>query len=113
MTWGALINWQTFSHLLPKAHDTMAFFQFDARRVRSYIFRLPLCTRLLVVLTTAFYIASLTLPWFSQWAALIPKEINLGTSTSFAGDWLTRLTTVKCIDSIAFLLHTSVSSTIS
>lgn len=55
--------------------------QFDARRARSYIFRLPLCTRLLLSSTVAFYIASLFLPWFSAWAALIPQEVGLSTST--------------------------------
>lgn len=54
--------------------------QFDARRVRSYLFRLPLCTRALLVVIIAFWIASLRLSWFQQWAALIPNEMNLGTS---------------------------------
>lgn len=54
--------------------------QFDARRVRSYLFRLPLCTRALLVVIVAFWIASLRLAWFQQWAALIPNEMNLGTS---------------------------------
>ena len=54
--------------------------QFDARRVRSYLFRLPLCTRALLVVIVAFWIASLRLSWFQQWAALIPNEMNLGTS---------------------------------
>ncbi|KAI4731717.1 hypothetical protein E4T49_00754 [Aureobasidium sp. EXF-10728] len=53
--------------------------QFDARRVRSYLFRLPLCTRALLVVIVAFWIASLRLAWFQQWAALIPNEMNLGT----------------------------------
>lgn len=53
--------------------------QFDPRRIRSYLFRLPLCTRLLIGAIVAFYIASLTLPWFTQWAALIPSEIGIAT----------------------------------
>lgn len=56
-----------------------SFLQFDPRRVRSYLFRLPLCTRLLIIVIFAFYIASLTLPWFIQWASLIPSEIGLAT----------------------------------
>ncbi|KAL1306029.1 hypothetical protein AAFC00_004157 [Neodothiora populina] len=56
-----------------------SFLQFDPRRVRSYLFRLPLCTRLLVVAIVAFYIASLTLPWFTAWASLIPNEIGIAT----------------------------------
>lgn len=54
--------------------------QFDARRVKSYLFRLPLCTRLLLVIIVAFYIASLFLSWFTPWAALIPSEIGLQSS---------------------------------
>ncbi|KAG9616754.1 rhomboid protein 2, partial [Aureobasidium melanogenum] len=53
--------------------------QFDGRRVRSYLFRLPLCTRALLVVIVSFWIASLRLSWFQQWAALIPNEMNLGT----------------------------------
>ncbi|KAG9859246.1 hypothetical protein KCU98_g272, partial [Aureobasidium melanogenum] len=57
--------------------------QFDGRRVRSYLFRLPLCTRALLVVIVSFWIASLRLSWFQQWAALIPNEMNLGTSISY------------------------------
>lgn len=59
-----------------------SFQQFDARRVKSYLFRLPLCTRLLIATIVAFYIASLFLSWFTPWAALIPSEIGLQSSTS-------------------------------
>ncbi|KAK4549197.1 hypothetical protein LTR36_007655 [Oleoguttula mirabilis] len=51
----------------------------DARRIRSYIFRLPLATRGILALITGFYIAHLFLPGLTQWGALIPQEINLGT----------------------------------
>lgn len=54
--------------------------KFDARRVRSYIFRLPLCTRLLLFIIVAFYLASLGLSWFTTWGALIPQEVGLATS---------------------------------
>lgn len=51
----------------------------DARRIRSYILRLPLCTRGLIFAITAFWVASIFLPQLEQWGALIPDEINLGT----------------------------------
>ncbi|KAF2224438.1 putative rhomboid family protein [Elsinoe ampelina] len=57
--------------------STSPFFQCDAKRARSYIVRLPLCTRLLGLVTVGFFIASLTLPWFPKWAALIPNEVAL------------------------------------
>lgn len=52
----------------------------DARRIRSYIFRLPLATRGLALIITGFYIAKLVLgPWIIEWGAVIPNEISLGT----------------------------------
>lgn len=62
------------------AMPSLSLPQFDARRVRSYLFRLPLCTRALLVVIVAFWIASLRLSWFQQWAALIPAEMNLQSS---------------------------------
>jgi len=58
----------------------MAFFQVpDARRIRSFFTKLPLATRLLLVLITAFYVAKVFRPGLEQWGALIPQEINIGT----------------------------------
>jgi len=58
----------------------MAFFQVpDARRIRSFFTKLPLATRLLMVLITAFYVAKAFRPGLEQWGALIPQEINIGT----------------------------------
>ena len=51
----------------------------DARRIRSYFFRLPLATRGILFLITAFYIAHLFAPALTQWGALIPQEIRLDT----------------------------------
>ncbi|SMQ55296.1 unnamed protein product [Zymoseptoria tritici ST99CH_3D7] len=51
----------------------------DARRIRSYILRLPLSTRGLILIITLLYIAKLFMPWILQWGALIPNEINLQT----------------------------------
>lgn len=53
----------------------------DARRIRSYLLRLPLATRGLFLIITAFYIAHLFAPGLTQWGALIPQEINFGTCT--------------------------------
>ncbi|KAL8693569.1 MAG: hypothetical protein Q9218_001611 [Villophora microphyllina] len=53
---------------------------FDVRRLRSYIFRLPLLTRIILVLVALFWILELQQVWnVVQWGALIPDEINLGT----------------------------------
>ena len=54
----------------------------DARRIRHYFQRLPLCTRGLLVVLTAFYIAHLFTPALNRWGALVPQEINLNTRTS-------------------------------
>ncbi|GAB7361230.1 hypothetical protein MBLNU230_g1291t1 [Neophaeotheca triangularis] len=51
----------------------------DARRIRSYILRLPLATRLLFLILTGFYIATLFAPGLEQWGSLIPSEINIQT----------------------------------
>ncbi|PNS21828.1 hypothetical protein CAC42_426 [Sphaceloma murrayae] len=53
------------------------FPQIDARRIRSYLLRLPLCTRCLAVVIIGFFIAELSIPWFSQWASLIPDKVAL------------------------------------
>lgn len=53
----------------------------DARRIRSYILRLPLATRLLLLILTGFYTASLFAPSLEQWGSLIPNEINIQTRT--------------------------------
>ncbi|KXS97714.1 hypothetical protein AC578_8844 [Pseudocercospora eumusae] len=51
----------------------------DPRRIRSYLLRLPLATRGLLLLITALYIAHWFAPGLEQWAALIPNEINIAT----------------------------------
>lgn len=57
-----------------------SFFQVpDARRIRSFFTKLPLATRLLLLLFTAFWIAKVVSPGLEQWGALIPQEINFGT----------------------------------
>lgn len=57
-----------------------SFFQVpDARRIRSFFTKLPLATRILLALLTAFWIAHVFRPELEQWGALIPQEINIGT----------------------------------
>ncbi|KAL8953004.1 MAG: hypothetical protein Q9222_001119 [Ikaeria aurantiellina] len=52
----------------------------DIRRFRSYIFRLPLFTRIIITFIVLFWVLELQQIWnVVQWGALIPKEINLGT----------------------------------
>ncbi|EMC99991.1 hypothetical protein BAUCODRAFT_30429 [Baudoinia panamericana UAMH 10762] len=51
----------------------------DARRIRSYFLRLPLATRAVLFLLTAFYVAHLFAPALTHWGALIPQEIRLDT----------------------------------
>jgi hypothetical protein len=64
----------------------VSFFQVpDARRIRSFFTKLPLATRLLLLLFTAFYLAKAFRPELEQWGALIPQEINLGTRESCNG----------------------------
>jgi len=59
----------------------------DVRRIRSHILRLPLFTRLIVLLIVGLWVASLQSKWdVQEWGALIPKEIGLQTSMSFHCD---------------------------
>ncbi|KAL8943280.1 MAG: hypothetical protein Q9216_001191 [Gyalolechia sp. 2 TL-2023] len=52
----------------------------DVRRLRSYIFRLPLFTRIVLVFVSLFWILELPQIWdVVQWGALVPKEVHLGT----------------------------------
>ncbi|KAL8909293.1 MAG: hypothetical protein Q9207_000303 [Kuettlingeria erythrocarpa] len=54
----------------------------DVRRLRSYVFRLPLFTRVILTFVAFFWILELQQIWnVVQWGALIPKEINFGTSS--------------------------------
>ncbi|KAK4960562.1 putative rhomboid protease [Elasticomyces elasticus] len=51
----------------------------DARRIRSYVLRLPLCTRGLLLIITGAYFAHLFWAGLTTWGALIPKEIGIST----------------------------------
>lgn len=52
--------------------------QFSAARMRSYVFRLPLFTRAMILVIVLLWIASYVVD-VQQWGALIPKEIGIST----------------------------------
>jgi membrane associated rhomboid family serine protease len=62
-------------------HTTMptsaSFPQFSPQRLRSYILRLPLITRIILVIIIAFWIAGIS-HGFQHWAQLIPSEVVAG-----------------------------------
>jgi hypothetical protein len=61
-----------------------SFPQFNPLRLRSYIFRLPLCTRLLLTACVALWIATIPFGWLRDWASLEPDKVNFGTSRWFS-----------------------------
>ncbi|KAK4228190.1 rhomboid protein 2 [Podospora fimiseda] len=53
---------------------------FNTTRARSYVFRLPLFTRIVLLAITIFWLVGLQSAFdLRQWGALIPKEMGLGT----------------------------------
>ena len=54
---------------------------FNIARLRTYALRLPLFTRMILLLIILFWILEFQTAWnVAQWGALVPKEVNLGTS---------------------------------
>ncbi|KAF2758261.1 hypothetical protein EJ05DRAFT_476516 [Pseudovirgaria hyperparasitica] len=53
--------------------------QFNPIRIRSYVLRLPLATRLLLLVIVLFYLASWLFSWLQEWGALIPSKVGLAT----------------------------------
>ena len=54
--------------------------QLRPARFQKYIFRLPLFTRIVLLLIMVFWVLELQTAWdVASWGALIPKEVNLGT----------------------------------
>ncbi|KAF2261013.1 hypothetical protein CC78DRAFT_522564 [Lojkania enalia] len=51
--------------------------QINPLRIRSYVFRLPLCTRLLLVIIVALWAATIPVDWLREWASLIPDKVGL------------------------------------
>lgn len=57
--------------------------QFNPARLRSYVFRIPLFTRIILLLILLFWILELQTAWdIAQWGALVPLQVNFSTSTS-------------------------------
>ena len=55
---------------------------FSAFRARSYVLRLPLFTRVIVVVIFAVWVLGLQNMWdLQQWGALIPSQITFATGT--------------------------------
>ena len=56
--------------------------QFNLARLRSYVFRIPFFTRIILLLIIFFWILELQTAWdIAQWGALVPLQVNLSTST--------------------------------
>lgn len=54
--------------------------RFNPARIRSYLFRLPLFTRLVFLAVFVLWLLELQTVWnVIQWGALIPKDVNLGS----------------------------------
>lgn len=67
----------------PPTHPTMPspnLTAFSALRARSYVFRLPLFTRVVIAVVTLFWIVSLQSAWdVRSWGALVPDEVGFTT----------------------------------
>ena len=63
-----------------------AFGQLNPARMRSYVLRIPVCTRVLVALMVVFWIGGL---WsgFAAWARLEPKLVFAGGGECLIGSW--------------------------
>ena len=57
-----------------------SFPQFNPLRLRSYVLRLPLCTRLLLTAMVALWVATIPFQWLREWGSLEPDKVNLTTS---------------------------------
>ena len=70
-------------HPRPPTISTMAspFPQLNPARFRTYLFRLPFFTRVVVIIIVIFCILELQSAWnVAEWGALVPKEVNLFSS---------------------------------
>jgi len=57
---------------------------FSAQRARSYIFRLPIFTRGVVLIITLVWIVGVQSVWDErEWGALVPDKTGITTRTSF------------------------------
>lgn len=64
-------------HIHPTMPTSASFPQFSPQRLRSYILRLPLITRIILIIIIAFWIAGIS-HGFQHWAQLIPSEVIAG-----------------------------------
>jgi len=67
----------------PAISHTMSssFPQFSPARLRSYIFRLPFLTRMVLLVITGFWIVGFQSVWdVALWGALTPGEVGFGSS---------------------------------
>lgn len=59
----------------------------SATRARSYVFRLPLFTRVVITAIIAIWVAQVTIPvaqWdIKAWGSLVPAEVGLSSSKYF------------------------------
>lgn len=62
---------------------------FSTVRARSYLLRLPLFTRAMVLVIVLFWIAGIQSVWdLREWGALIPDKLNFFTGEFCASGWL-------------------------
>jgi len=65
---------------LPDTDTMPSFPQFNPLRLRSYVLRLPLCTRLLLTAMVGLWAATIPFKGLRDFACLEPDKVNLGTS---------------------------------
>lgn len=58
-----------------------SFPSIDVRRIRSWLFRLPLATRIIFLLLIGFYVATLFNPGLEAWGTLEPEKVGLQSRT--------------------------------
>lgn len=66
--------------LLCRAPAMASYTQLNPARLRSYILRLPLATRLLLLAIVGLWIAAIPLPWLREFARLEPAKMDLTQS---------------------------------
>lgn len=57
--------------------------QFNPARIRSYILRLPFCTKILVAAILGLWVATIPFPWIRDFGGLEPNKMDLTQSTCF------------------------------
>jgi hypothetical protein len=59
-----------------------SYAQFNPARLRSYVLRIPLATRLLLAAIVGLWIATIPLPWLREFSQLEPAKMDLTQSMS-------------------------------